>query len=145
MVENLEGKILNERKELKTKTERLELEINHYSDLEKLHEIAEITKVYLIQMKERYIQRRDFMKSTVKDVSTEYKQSKKSLDDSETWKSLLELEEKLRRQGQVTFTLQEFVKTKERQTNYETVKSTCLQIINGILVESAGLYKSTLH
>jgi hypothetical protein len=136
MVENLEGKILSEEKELDAAMKRMLSESDHYSDLNRLQELAEITKAYLIQMKERYISRRDFMNSKVREVSENNEEKKNALENSDTWKSLLELEEKLRRQGQVVFTLQKFVQAKEQQTNYETMKSACLKTMNELLIES---------
>ena len=130
MVENLEEKILVENKDLKNKIEQMQLEYNKYSNLKHLQEESELTKIFLIQMKERYIQRRDFMKSKVKDVSTAYENNKALLDNSATWKSLLESEEKIRRQGQVIFSMQENVKLKERQTNYEALKKDCIEMMN---------------
>lgn len=130
MVENLEEKILVENKDLKNKIEQMQLEYNKYSNLKHLQEESELTKIFLIQMKERYIQRRDFMKSKVKDVSTAYEKNKALLDNSATWKSLLESEEKIRRQGQVIFSMQENVKLKERQTNYEALKKDCIEMMN---------------
>ena len=130
MVENLEEKILVENKDLKNKIEQMQLEYNKYSNLKHLQEESELTKIFLIQMKERYIQRRDFMKSKVKDVSTAYENNKALLDNSATWKSLLESEEKIRRQGQVIFSMQENVKLKERQTNYEAIKKDCIEMMN---------------
>lgn len=134
MVENLESKILSEEKDLNRKMESMHFEINRYSDLNKLQEVAEITKIYLTQMKERYVQRHDFMESKVKLVSAMYEKNKSALNKNETWKSLLDLEEKLRRQGQVIFSLNEFVKTKEQQTNYEAVKNECLQTMRSIIL-----------
>lgn len=63
-----------------------------------------------------------------------YEKNKSALNKNETWKSLLDLEEKLRRQGQVIFSLNEFVKTKEQQTNYEAVKNECLQTMRSIIL-----------
>ena len=85
-------------------------------------------------MKERYIQRHDFMESKVKLVSTMYEKNKATLNNNETWKSLLDLEENLRRQGQLIFSLNEFVKTKEQRTNYEAIKKECLDTMKSITV-----------
>lgn len=135
LVENLEGKILSEEKELRSTIENMNGESIHYSNTNQLQDAADITKEYLIQMKERYIQRRDFMSFKVKDVSTEYRKNKQELDNSETWQSLQQLEEKIRRQGQLVFSLHKFVKAKEKQTNYEGNKNACLRIMNELLVQ----------
>ena len=133
MVENLEDKILSENKDLNRKIENMQIEIYKHSDLNKLQEVAEITKIYLSQMKERYIQRHDFMESKVKIVSAAYEKNKSTLNKNATWKSLLDLEDKLRRIGQVIFSLTEFVKAKEQQTNYDVVKKECLQSMKSII------------
>lgn len=104
-------------------------ETTKYSDLKSLQESSEITKLYLAQMKERYRRRGDFIKSKVRMLSTTYEKNKLSLDKNETWKSLLNLEEKMRRQGQVIFSLQEGIKRKEQQTNYDKMKKECLDIM----------------
>ena len=132
MVENLEGKIRSEEKDLKTKIDHMVAESAHHSNINQLQERAEVAKEYLIQMKERYIHRRNFLSSKVKDVSAEYRKYKQELDGSETWQSLLQLEEKIRRQGQVVLSLQQFVRTKEQQTNYDGDKNECLRIMNDL-------------
>ncbi len=108
-------------------------ESDHYSKINQLTEMVKITKEYLAQMKERYIWRHDSMQSKVKYLSAEYKKNKQQLDRSDTWQSLLQLEEKIRRQGQMKM----FFKAKEQQTNYEGDKYACLGIMNEILHNTA--------
>lgn len=134
MVENLDGKINSELTDLNKNIEKMQIELSKFTDLKNLQEVSEITKVYLNQMKERYIQRRDFMKSKVKTASSTYEINKANLEKSDTWKSLLDLEDKIRRQGQVIFTLQENVKAKEHQTDYESMKKECLNMVNTLVL-----------
>ncbi len=134
MVENLDGKINSELTDLNKNIEKMQIELSKFTDLKNLQEVSEITKVYLNQMKERYIQRRDFMKSKVKTASSTYEINKANLEKSDTWKSLLDLEDKIRRQGQVIFTLQENVRAKEHQTDYESMKKECLNMVNTLVL-----------
>lgn len=135
MVENLESKITSEKKDLIEKMDVMRKEHHLYSDLDRLEESDELTRLYLTQMRERYIQRCDFMRSKVKEISSEYEKNQSILNKSATWKSLQDQEEKLRRQGQVVFSLQESVKDKERKTNYESSKSRCLALANKLIIE----------
>lgn len=134
MVENLESKIDAERKDLHEKIDKMRKECNLYSDLNRLEESDELTRLYLSQMRERYVKRSDFLKTKVKEVSTDYERNKKMLKKSTTWNSLLELEDKLRRQAQVVFSLEEQVKAVERKTNYESSKDRCLVLTDEILL-----------
>ncbi len=135
MVENLEVKITTENKELIEKIDMMRKETHVYADLNRLEESDELTRLYLTQMRERYIQRCDFMRSKVKQISSDYEKNQSILKKSDVWKSLLDLEEKLRRQGQVVFSLQQTVKEKERKTNYEASKRKCLELAHELLLE----------
>ena len=135
MVENLEAKIIGENKDLMEKIETMKKESHLYADLNKLEESDELTRLYLTQMRERYIQRSEFMRSKVKRISSDYERNQSTLKKSNVWQSFLDLEEKLCRQGQVVFSLQQTVKEKERKTNYESSKKRCLEMTNKLLLK----------
>jgi len=75
-IETLEEKINAEQEQLDQKIEQMIAEILVFDDLDELQDNADLTKAYLLQMKERYIKRRDVMKSRVKAISAEYEKSK---------------------------------------------------------------------
>ena len=135
MVVNLESKIESEKKDMIEKMDVMRKENHLYSDLDRLEETDELSRLYLTQMRERYIQRCDFIRSKVNEISSEYEKNQNILNKSATWKSLQDQEEKLRRQGQVVFALQESVNDKQRKTNYESSKSRCLAFANKLILE----------
>lgn len=136
MVENLETKIKEEEKNLKGKIEKMQAESEKYSDLNQAQESAEMTKIYLVEMKRRYVQRRNFMKSKVKSVAAATEQNKLALQKNTVWKSLKGLEEKVRRQGQIVYSLKVALETKERKSNYNIMKKDCLDLLNDLLVDN---------
>ena len=124
---------------MKSAWDKMEQDIQKYDDLANLEERADSTREYLIEMKERLYQRGAFMETEAKQLSLRYEKNKDLLERSETWQSLKEFEDKLCRQGQVVHTLKEFVSRKGRQTNYETIKSDCVSIVeelNDLLLSS---------
>merc|ERR1711907_800403 len=60
----------------------------------------------------------------------EYEGMKKELQSSETWKKLQALEMKLRTYAQTIFALQEYVETKGRETDFESIKENCNNIVD---------------
>merc|ERR1711998_721378 len=61
---------------------------------------------------------------------------KKELQASETWKKLQALEMKLRTYAQTIFALQEYVETKGRETDFESIKENCNSIVDKLNKEA---------
>ena len=110
--------------------EKMRNEIKNFEKLEELEETSELTKDYLVQMKERYSKRRDVMKYKVGEISSKYERQQKQLKADDIFKSLQMLEDRLRDKEQTIFSLQEFIKTEGIRTDYESVKTKCFLIMN---------------
>lgn len=68
----------------------------------------------------------------MKGLSASYEGAKKQLESSETHTRLESLEKKLRTYAQNIFTLQEYVETKGRETDYESLKNNCVNICGNL-------------
>ncbi len=101
-----------------------------YSSLEDLEDKEDAAKEYLALMKERYTLRTNFMQAQCEDVSSQYYEMKSELDGSKTWQSLVQYEEKIRRQGQVIFALKDFIQKNGKEAEYDSIRAECINIIN---------------
>ena len=128
-IANLETKIKVEQEQLIRDTIQIKNKIERYSNLNHLQDTADSTKDYLLQMKDRYSKRRNFMKEKVKELCSEFERNETELRDNDCWKSLTACEEKISRQGDIVFSLQESVNDKVRRTNYKRTKESCLDIL----------------
>ena len=128
-IENLDMKINREQEQLVKDMHQMKDDIERYSNLNQLQDTADSTKDYLLQMKERYTKRMSFMKEKVKELCSELEKNEKELKQSDCWKSLIDCEEKISRQGEGVFSLQESVNDKVRRTDYNGTKETCLKIV----------------
>lgn len=131
-VNALQENIHLEEEKLSKKIEQMKAEMHDYEDLEVVQEKADDTKDYLLQMKERYETRIAHMKKEVKQVSSQYEVYTEKLKRSDTWVSLLDLEEKLRRQGQTVFLLSDTVRAEGRETDFQSVKYKCICAVTGL-------------
>merc|ERR1711918_332965 len=86
-------------------------EMSSFDDLEGLRRRALESKTYLQEQLES---------------------SKKMLESSETHTRLESLEKKLRTYAQNIFTLQEYVETRGRETDYESLKNNCVTICSNL-------------
>lgn len=103
-----------------------------FQNNDELQARAEATKDYLLQMKERYTKRRDFIAGRVKVASQSHEELNERLKKSEIWNSLQLIEGKARQQGQNLFTLREFVNAKGAEVGYDNIKKKCLQMANSL-------------
>ncbi len=109
-----------------------------YRNLDGLKEKEDTAKEYLVLMKERYTLRTNFMRSSCEDLSLQYHEMKSELDDSKTWQSLVQYEEKIRRQGQVIYALKEFIQKKGKEAEYKTIRTECIKIMNDFALKSSS-------
>ena len=128
-IESLDTKINREQEQLKTRMDQMRDNMKRYSNVNQLKDTADSTKDYLLQMKMRYTKRMNFMKEKIKDLCLEFERNEKKLKQSECWKSLTDCEEKISRQGNVVFSLQESVNDKAARTDYKGTKERCLNIV----------------
>ena len=65
-------------------------------------------------------------------LSAEHENLKRSLNNNDTAKDLEDMEKRLKHYERSIFELKEFVETKGRETDYETVKGSCLKITDSL-------------
>lgn len=146
-IQNLDEKIKLELSSLAQKMDAMRAEMGQFDDLDTLRTQAQRSKIYLQDQLESYRKRIQTTKEQVKSVSFAYEQVKKELEGNETAEKLKGLEVKLSNYGQQTFTLQEFVATRGRATDYETLKNNCMSImsqLNQLAIEAQHRHAQNL-
>merc|ERR1712196_610679 len=121
---------------LTTKIESMQGEMVEFEDIDGLSRRAQQTVEYLNRLLKQYQSRRESVKQQVAQLTSKYEGMKKELQSSETWKKLQALEMKLRTYAQTIFALQEYVETKGRETDFESIKENCSQIVDKLNKEA---------
>eukprot|EP00520_Triparma_pacifica_P000984 CAMPEP_0118662112 /NCGR_PEP_ID=MMETSP0785-20121206/16645_1 /TAXON_ID=91992 /ORGANISM="Bolidomonas pacifica, Strain CCMP 1866" /LENGTH=557 /DNA_ID=CAMNT_0006555609 /DNA_START=46 /DNA_END=1716 /DNA_ORIENTATION=+ len=121
-INKLDEKIGVELTQLKEKMETMKTEMKEFEDIEGLRNRATFTKDELEKLREKYMTRRGAIKQQVAALSAQVDANKKALLMNETSKNLTSLEQKLRHYEQNIFSLKEYVETKGRETDFETLK-----------------------
>ena len=137
-INTLDDKIAAELKQLADKIEGMEEGGKSFDDIEGLRTRATLTKTELEKLREKYVARKSAIKQQVSGLSSQVEASKKSMAVNETGKNLASLEQKLRHYEQNIFSLKEYVETKGRETDYESVKREVMRMVgelNGKAVE----------
>ena len=119
-----------------TSIDKMKKELDIFDDIGNLQDQAEAKKEYLQQMKERYLTRGEFMICEAKKLSAEYEKANSLLEHNTVWKSLEMCEDKIARQSQVVYNLQDFVSTNRKKTEYESIKNNCLDIAEDLIREN---------
>ena len=78
-------------------------------------------KTWLIVV-ERYEKRRTASQEQVSGLRRRYEATKKQLEENETYKKLCTLEKKLKNYAQSIFTLTEYIETKTRESDFNSLK-----------------------
>jgi len=128
-IKNLDEKIQIELASLTNKIESMQAEMVEFDDIDGLSRRASQTVEYLNRLLKQYHSRRESVKQQVAQLTSKYEGMKKELQASETWKKLQALEMKLRTYAQTIFALQEYVETKGRETDFESIKENCNSIV----------------
>jgi len=131
-IQNLDEKIKIELSSLQAKMDSMKDEMSSFDDLEGLRQRALESKTYLQEQLDSYQKRTKTSKEQVKGLSASYESAKKQLEASETHTRLESLEKKLRTYAQNIFTLQEYVETKGRETDFESLKNNCVNICGNL-------------
>merc|ERR1711988_32297 len=135
-IKNLDEKIQIELASLTTKIESMQGEMVEFEDIDGLSRRAQQTVEYLNRLLKQYQSRRESVKQQVAQLTSKYEGMKKELQSSETWKKLQALEMKLRTYAQTIFALQEYVETKGRETDFESIKENCNSIVEKLNQEA---------
>lgn len=132
MLRSSEPKLMGELSNLRESMGRMRSEMEDFQDLERLRREFNTTKTYLQDLKNSYLKRRDTMRQQIQSVSAEYEALKKQLNSHEVGRELTETENRLKHNERAIFDLREFVETKTRETDYETVRGLCLKLSDAL-------------
>jgi len=135
-IEHLDQKIQLELSTLQDKMNLMKQDMIQFENLDDLRQKAQATMSSLQRLLNDYKSRKDAVKSQVTQLSQEYDALKAKIASSETHKSLAALEAKLRTYAQTIFHLQEFVESKQRQTDFIPIKDSCNSIIDTLNVHA---------
>mmetsp|Transcript_7231 Transcript_7231/g.16552 ORF Transcript_7231/g.16552 Transcript_7231/m.16552 type:complete len:611 (+) Transcript_7231:180-2012(+) len=144
-IANLDEKIKIELASLGSKMHAMKAEMGAFDDLDGLRDKAANTKVYLQQQAESYKQRTKTSKEQVASLRRRYEEVKAELNGNETYKQMEMMEGRLRKYAQTIFTLNEYVETKGRETDYLGLKDKCMSMTNQLnsVAKEAILHQAT--
>mmetsp|Transcript_46283 Transcript_46283/g.144780 ORF Transcript_46283/g.144780 Transcript_46283/m.144780 type:complete len:589 (-) Transcript_46283:99-1865(-) len=127
-LQTLDVNIKNELEQLASNIERWEAEMLEFENVDSLRKSAAETQAYLEDLRDKYIKRRDSIRQQVHVLSRGYEITKAQLAKSETQKELESVEKRLKYHEQNIFNLREFIETRGRETDYNSVKVECLKV-----------------
>lgn len=107
-------------------------EMNHFADLDGLR--SEVDRLRCdLEEQLVYLKRvRDGGTKRLNALSAESEASQQQLQADEVYSGLVTQEQKVRMLWQSTFSLEDFVRLKEKETQYQTTKSECLRMVDEI-------------
>lgn len=135
---SLDSKISLEIGNLKEKMTEMRDEMATFKTEDELKDYNNEQKKKLLQENARAKKQRENLKFQVAQLSQEYEKKSSELRGNEIYKSFESLEKKLQTYAQATFTLQEFIDTRKRESDYETLLKDCSALtseMNGLLVQ----------
>jgi len=133
-IENLDEKIQIELESLHSRMDAMRADVVHFDDLDGLRRQAKATVGHLSRLLKDYQHRKDAVKAQVTQLTAKYDQLKSTLSNSDEHKSLAALEAKLRTYAQTIFHLQEYIETKNRQSDYKPIKDHCTHLVDHLNV-----------
>jgi intraflagellar transport protein 74 len=136
-IEQLDSKISTEISQLQEKMQSMNSEMAGFKSEDELKDVSVQAKKDLLVENQRVKKQREAIKVQVALVSAEAEKKSKELQSNETWKRFENLEQKLKTHAGAVFTLQEFIQTKKRESDYEGLLKECAEVtkqINTILV-----------
>jgi intraflagellar transport protein 74 len=128
-INTLDEKIGVELAQLSEKITGMNEGMKSFEDIEGLRSRATFTKDELEKLREKYISRRAAIKQQVVGLSAQVEANKKALTINETSKNLGSLEQKLRHYEQNIYSLKEYIETKGRETDFESVKGDVMKMV----------------
>ncbi|CAM9127584.1 unnamed protein product, partial [Choristocarpus tenellus] len=131
-INTLDEKIPLELDTLKDRLDKMNAEMREFEDVDGLRDRAAQTKAHLQSLSEQYTQRRDAMRGQVQQLSMQYEANKKTLASSETAKTLEALEQKMRTYETNIFSIRDFVQTKGREIDFETLRGECKGMVHDL-------------
>jgi len=131
-INSLDTKINLELQSLKEKMTSMTQEMDSFKSEEELRELANEQKKQLLIETQRSKKAREAVKQQVQILANTVDRKKKELALNDVSKRFTELENKLRTYAQTVFTLQEFIQSRKRESDYEGVMRECLQLSTDI-------------
>lgn len=131
-IEQLDKKINKELRSLKDKMEGMNIEMSQFKSEDELQTESEDAKKHLSKEKVRTSILRDASKQQVKNLARAYNSRKEELAGNETMKKIDALEQKLRSYSTTVFSLQDFIQSRKRESDYETIRVQVMDICSTI-------------
>lgn len=132
-IDNFEEKIAAEEAQLRKRMDTMEKEMVRFDDIQGLQKRAEDTKNYLNSLTQIYTDKIEEARDMVAGSSAQLDRQKRALErvsgGSDTLRNLEQLEQTLRHHGQNIFSMQEYIATKGKQTDFESVKKKCFNMV----------------
>lgn len=126
---SLDEKISHELTSIAAKVRDQQNDIVRYSDLDALRADIDARKRSLQSRKAYLLHQRDNSKAQVQQLTLTYDHRRHQLQDDETHGALSAAEQKLRLVGQGVFALDEFVRLKEKESQYQPLKAECMRVV----------------
>ncbi|CAM9844234.1 unnamed protein product, partial [Ectocarpus sp. 12 AP-2014] len=131
-VKTLDEKIPLELNNLKEKMDRMRREMREFDDIDGLRDEAAQTKEHLQGLRKQYRSRVEAMRGQVQQLTARHEACKKELAASETGKTLEALERKMRTYETNIFFLKEFVETKGREIDFQSLRGECMGMVKDL-------------
>ncbi|CAM9789148.1 unnamed protein product [Pylaiella littoralis] len=131
-VKTLDEKIPVELANLKEKMARMNGEMREFEDIDGLRDEAARTKEHLLGLRKQYRSRVEAMRGQVQQLAARHEACKKELAASETGKTLEALERKMRTYETNIFFLKEFVETKGREIDFQSLRGECMGMVKDL-------------
>ncbi|KPI84039.1 Intraflagellar transport protein-like protein [Leptomonas seymouri] len=129
-VAHLDNKIREELKSHSLKMEEQRSEMEKFSDLEGLRTEVEDTRKLLNAQLAYFTRVRDGSKQQLNTLTTQHEARKKDLQNDEIFNTMTTQEQRIRMLWQSTFSLEDFVRLREKETQYLSTKAECLRIVD---------------
>eukprot|EP00672_Neobodo_designis_P026989 CAMPEP_0174830192 /NCGR_PEP_ID=MMETSP1114-20130205/2385_1 /TAXON_ID=312471 /ORGANISM="Neobodo designis, Strain CCAP 1951/1" /LENGTH=591 /DNA_ID=CAMNT_0016063979 /DNA_START=68 /DNA_END=1843 /DNA_ORIENTATION=- len=134
-VKFLEQKITTELATIATRMEEQTHDIERFSDLDGLRRDIEARKKNLTAARAKMSVQRDSAKQQLHILSKEAESAKQQLTEDQVYSSMQQQEQRLRVVWQASFALSDFVRQKEKETQYQGTKADCVRLVDEIQVE----------
>jgi intraflagellar transport protein 74 len=131
-VAHLDEKITAELQEHQQKMTEQRQEIQKYSDIDNLRAEVDTKRKQLVSRKAYLLKLRDASKHQVGGVTQQLDSKKAKLNADEKHIALASQEQKMRVVLQGSFALEDFVRMKEKETHYQSVKADCMRITDEV-------------
>eukprot|EP00743_Colponemidia_sp_Colp-15_P019074 GILK01024133.1.p1 GENE.GILK01024133.1~~GILK01024133.1.p1 ORF type:complete len:257 (+),score=51.41 GILK01024133.1:85-771(+) len=135
-IATLDEKITNELAAIATKTQERKDDIVRYGDIDALRTEIDARKKSLVARKGFLLKQRDSSKQRVHSITNDNESKKQKLGESNVHAGLSAQEQKLRLIWQSAYSLEEFVRLKEKESQFLNIKADCMRItdeVNSIL------------